>query len=70
MAPMWGFWWIFPLIGLVICLLFVFIILRVFDNSGRLLCMGPHQGETDEIIGLRKEVEQLREEVKKQASVR
>ncbi len=32
MAPMWAFWWIFPLFGLGICFLFFFIIARALTN--------------------------------------
>jgi len=69
MGPMWGFWWIFPIIGLLICLLFVFVILRAF-TSGRFMCMGARNDANTETAQLRREVEQLREELKKQDSAR
>jgi hypothetical protein len=69
MGPMWGFWWIFPLIGLFVWALFVIVIARAF-GSGRFMCMGSHQDENAETARLRREVEELREEVKKQAAAR
>lgn len=69
MGPMWGFWWIFPLIGLLVCALFVIVIARAF-SSGRFMCMGTHHDENAETVRLRREVEQLREELKKQAAAR
>jgi hypothetical protein len=66
MAPMWGFWWIFPLIGLFICFLFLFVIARVLTGGGHFMCMGPHNHDSDEVSRLRREVEELREQMKKQ----
>jgi uncharacterized membrane protein len=66
MGPMWGSWWIFPVIGLLICLLVVVVVLRTIASGGRLTCMGPHHRDSDEIERLRREVEELREQVKKQ----
>jgi hypothetical protein len=67
---MWGFWWIFPLIGLFICFLFLFVITRVLTGGGRFMCMGPHNHDSDEVTRLRHEVEELREELKKQQAAR
>jgi hypothetical protein len=66
---MWGFWWVFPLIGLLFCAFFVFAMIRMM-SGGRFTCMGlyPHNGE--EVARLRQEVEDLREELKKQAVTR
>jgi hypothetical protein len=70
MGPMSGFWWIFPLIGLLICFLFLLVIARAFGGGGRFMCMGPHHHENAETARLRRELEELREEVKKQAAAR
>ena len=35
-GPMWGFWWIFPVIGLLICLFFVIAVVRMMSGGGRL----------------------------------
>ncbi len=66
MGPMWGFWWIFPVIGLLICFLVVVVVLRTIASGGRFICMGPHHRDSDEIDRLRRELEELREQVKKQ----
>ena len=69
-APMWGFWWIFPAIGLLFCLFFVIALVRMMSGGGRFMCMGPHHHESEEIGALRREVEELREQVKKQGATR
>lgn len=66
MGPMWGFWWIFPVIGLLICLFVVVVVLRTIASGGRFMCMWPHHRDSDEIDRLRSEVEELREQIKKQ----
>ena len=70
MGPMWGFWWIFPVIGLLICFLFLVVVVRTVTSGGRFMCMGPHQHEGDEINRLRREVEDLREQMKSQQAAR
>ena len=39
MGPTWGFWWILPVVGLAICLVFVFAMMRMM-SGGRFMCMG------------------------------
>ena len=68
MGPMWGFWWIFPVIGLLMCLLFVIAMARMMSGGGRFMCMGQHNHESEETAKLRREVEELREQVRKQAT--
>jgi hypothetical protein len=51
---MWGFWWIFPVIGLLIFLFFVVCIVRMIAGGGRFMCMGPHQHENEEMSRLRR----------------
>ena len=70
MAPMWGLWWIFPVIGLLVCLLFVVVVVRTVASGGHFMCMGSHQHGTDEIAHLRHEVEELREQLKNQQAAR
>jgi hypothetical protein len=37
----WGsFWWIFPLVGLLVCLTFLFLASRCFGRSSRFMCGG------------------------------
>ena len=64
-APMWGFWWIFPLIGLLICLSFLVMAFRFMSTGRGLMCMGEHQGMgNDEVAEMRREIHALREEIK------
>ena len=70
MGPMWGFWWVFPLIGLLICFFFVFTILRII-GGGRFWCMDSHHHDgSEETARLRRELEELRAQVKKQGTQR
>lgn len=69
MGPMWGFWWVFPIIGLIVCLFFIVAMIRMM-SGGRLMCMGPHPHNGEEVARLRREVEDLREQLKKQAVTR
>jgi hypothetical protein len=66
MAPMFGLWWIFPVVGLFVCLFFVILVVRALAGGGRFMCMGPHRDESEEIGRLRREIEDLREQMKKQ----
>lgn len=68
MGPMWGFWWIFPVIGLLIFLFFVVSVVRMIGGGGHFMCMGPGHHDSEEITRLRRELEELREQVKKQAA--
>jgi len=61
--PMWSFWWIFPLIGLAICVVFMVVMVRAMSGGGRFMCMGGHGHGTDEAADLRRQVQGLREEV-------
>jgi hypothetical protein len=69
MGPMWGFWWIFPLIGLLFCAFFVFAMIRMM-SGGRFMCMGSHRDNGEEVARLRREVEDLREQQNRQAVTR
>ena len=69
-GPMWGFGWIFPVIGLLICLFFVLAVVRMMGGGGRFMCMGPRQHDSEETSRLRREVEDLRDQVKKQGATR
>ena len=37
----WGFWWIFPLVGFLICL--GFMAFRLLSAGGGFVCMGSHR---------------------------
>lgn len=67
-APMW-FWWIFPVIGLAICLLFVVAVVRAM-SGGRFMCMGGHEHAPDETSELRREIRELREELNRTKATR
>jgi uncharacterized membrane protein len=69
MAPMGGFWWIFPVIGLLIFLFCVIAVLRMI-SGGHFMCNGPHDQDSEDTARLRRELEELREQVKKQAALR
>jgi hypothetical protein len=58
-----GFWWIFPAVGLAICLMFFVLMVRAVSGSGRFMCMGGHDHGADETSELRGEVRELREEL-------
>jgi tetrahydromethanopterin S-methyltransferase subunit G len=55
-----------PVIGLLICFLVVVVVLRTIVSGGRFMCMETHHRDSDEIDRLRRELEELREQVKKQ----
>ena len=67
MGPMWGFWWIFPVIGLLIFLFFVVCVVRLIGSRSHFMCMKSHHHDSEETTRLRRELEELREQVKKQA---
>ena len=70
MGPMGAFWWIFPAIGMLIFLFFAFAMVRMMSGGGRFMCMGPHHDTSEEMTRLRREVEELREQMKKQGAAR
>jgi uncharacterized membrane protein len=70
MGPMWGFWWILPLIGLLLCLFFIIAMARMMSGGGHFMGVGRQQSETNEVAQLRKQVEDLRSQVEKLATTR
>jgi hypothetical protein len=61
---MWGFWWIFPLIGFLVCLAFLVMAIRFMSTGRGFMCMGGHQGMgNDEATALRREIHTLRAEI-------
>lgn len=69
-GPMWGFWWIFPVIGLAFCLFFIVLMVRAMSGGARSMCMGGHDHGPDETSELRREVRELREELNRLKGVR
>jgi hypothetical protein len=58
MGPMGAFWWIVPAM------------VRMMSGGGRFMCMGPHHEYGEEMARLRREVDDLREQMKKQGAAR
>jgi hypothetical protein len=58
------FWWVLPIVGLTICVLFAVVMIRGICG-GHFMCMGRHGREADETSALRREVRELREELKR-----
>ena len=67
MGPMWGFWWIFPVIGLLTFVFLVVCVVRLLTSGGHFVCRGPHDHDSEKTTRLRQEIEELREQLKKQA---
>ena len=42
-AWMGGIWWIFPLVGLIVCLAFVFMAFRFLMTGRGCMCMSAHR---------------------------
>lgn len=65
--PYWdGFFWIFPLVGLVIVIVMVFVCLRMMGGIWRFGCMGGHGGQSaSETEDLRREVRELKQAIRK-----
>ena len=66
-GSMWGFWWIFPLIGLTIAAVLVIGLVRVMNRGQGFLWMGGHRPEErQEFEALRREVQQLHDQVRRE----
>jgi uncharacterized membrane protein len=70
MGPMGAFWWIFPVMGFLVCLFFMIAMVRMMSGGGRFMCMGPHHDDREEAARLRRELEELREQMKKAGAAR
>ncbi len=66
---MWGFWWIFPLIGMAVCALFLIMMVRALAGGHGFTCMGSHAGQARD-DDLRREIRELREEIKQLKATR
>ena len=70
-GSMWGFWWIFPLIGMGVCLAFLIMAFRFMSTGRGLMCMGSHRATDDEqTAALRREIHDLRDEIKQMRASR
>jgi uncharacterized membrane protein len=65
--PWGGFGWIFPLIGMLFMVVMVFVCIRMMGGMlGGGGCMGGHRGRSaDQADDLRREIQELKEEVRK-----
>jgi hypothetical protein len=64
-APMWGFWWIFPVMGLLLCLALFVIVARAISTGHGVMCLGGHRGAgPDDRAEMRREIDALREEIR------
>jgi hypothetical protein len=61
-TSMWSFWWIFPLIGMAVCVLFLITMVRVASGGHGFMCMGHRPGRADD-DDMRREIRELREEI-------
>jgi hypothetical protein len=67
--PMWGLWWIFPLIGLTIAAVFVIGMVRAMNRGNGFPGMGGHRpDERQELEALRREVRELRDRVPREST--
>jgi uncharacterized membrane protein len=69
-GPMWGFWWIFPVIGMLIFIVCVGFVVRMITTGGHFMCAAPHRQDNEETARLRREVDDLREQIRKLADAR
>jgi hypothetical protein len=64
-SVMWGFWWVFPLVGALVCLTLIVLAVRFLSTGRGFACMGGHaETGNDQTAALRREVSALREEIK------
>ena len=59
--PMWGMWWIFPLIGLAFIIVVLFAVSRFFGRGAGFCGGGRHDATED----LRREMRELKDEIAK-----
>ena len=63
-TPMWGFWWVFPLLGVLVCLAFLVVAVRFMSTGRGFMCMGGRGGMgDDEAAAMRRETHTLRAEI-------
>jgi hypothetical protein len=61
---MWGFWWIFPLVGVFVWLAFLGMMFRLMSTGQGFMCIGRHRGTgNDESAKMRREINALHEEI-------
>jgi hypothetical protein len=61
---MWVFWWLFPLLGILVCLGMIVMMVRAMRGGSGFMCMGGHQTHgPDQTADLRRELGELRKQV-------
>ncbi len=60
-----GFWWVLPLVGLLLMALMCFVCFRGFRGVGACGWMGGRRDGSGELSDLRREIESLKEDVRK-----
>lgn len=55
---MWGFWWVFPLLGIVFLVVLIFLLIRAFGG-------GSFSGHSKVIEELKREMRDLKEEIER-----
>ena len=61
---MWGFWWVMPLMGLLLCIVVMAVMVRAMRGGHGFACMGGHPSTEGDVVGeLRREIRELREEI-------
>jgi hypothetical protein len=64
-APMWGFWWIVPLIGMLVCVGFMALMIWTVMHRGHGLgCMAAHGRGGQDAVDLQREIGELRREIR------
>ena len=64
-GAMWGFWWVFPLIGGLVCLACIVMAVRFMTTGRGFSCLAGHSpADRDQVAELRREISTLREEIK------
>ena len=65
-----AFWWIFPIVGLAVCVVFVIAMVRAMSGGRGFMCMGDHRRHAGDDDDLRREIRELREEIKQLKNTR
>jgi len=66
-TPMWGFWWIFPLVGMLLCLTFLVVVVRALGAGRGFMCLGGGHGAAGagDAAAMRRELGELRAEIER-----
>ena len=65
-----AFWWIFPIVGLAVCVVFVIGMVRAMSGGHGFMCMGGHRRHAGDDDDLRREIRELSEEIKQLKNTR